>query len=564
MRVAVAAIVLGALAGPVRAELKPEQVGVIAMADSPRSQQVAQHFLQARGVPKSQLFLLQGGLVDELPRAEWNQRVRPALRQWLAAEHRAERIRCLVTTLDVPLKIGRRNEDDPISQARREFLQKAREERVREVALLLQTMDSAGAEAPAPARQLIRSDTPHRELALTLNVSLKNAQQRLANLPPEKRKEASAIMDRVILAAGGVNIILHSLTSRDRKLLDAETAQRIEFFRGNLQGLQDGLQALGQVSDSVSRDTQIMHLLQKALGVLGTVEWIDNERDQLRSNETYASFDSELSLLLLDEYPLFRWQPNLLHYNFDVAGLGRGALMVSRLAAPTPELAMKLVDAAIATEKTGLTGRVYLDARGMDYNQQRDGRGSNGEYDQSLRELAERLQRHTTLSVTLDNRAELFAPGACPEAALYCGWYSLAAYVDSFQWKPGAVAYHLASLEAQTLSTPGSKVWCNALLERGVAATLGPVYEPYLLAFPLPDDFFSLLLTGRYTLVETYYRTNPFNSWTMVLVGDPFYNPFKAHPQLTVDQLPGRMLLRMTTPTGVPVDPAAAKPAPKP
>ena len=117
----------------------------------------------------------------------------------------------------------------------------------------------------------------------------------------------------------------------------------------------------------------------------------------------------------------------------------------------------------------------------------------------------------------------------------------MARYVDAFDWKPGAVGYHLASSEASVLRKPGAKVWCNAMLEDGVCATLGPVYEPYLSAFPLPDDFFSLLLTGRHTLAEVYYRTKPFNSWVMVLVGDPLYNPFKGRPLLGDDDLPERM-----------------------
>ena len=99
----------------------------------------------------------------------------------------------------------------------------------------------------------------------------------------------------------------------------------------------------------------------------------------------------------------------------------------------------------------------------------------------------------------------------------------------------------MASSEATHLRTPGNQVWCNAMLEDGVCATLGPVAEPYLVAFPLPDDFFSLFLTGRYTLVETFYRTKRFNSWQLVLVGDPLYNPFKNHPQLGEDDLPDRL-----------------------
>ena len=216
-------------------------------------------------------------------------------------------------------------------------------------------------------------------------------------------------------------------------------------------------------------------------------------------------------------------------------------LMVSRLAAPRFELAMRLVDTAVEVESMGLSGKVYLDARGMAYNSKTDKLGSYSQYDQSLRDLAERIKNHTKLEVVLDNRPELFGPGACPDAALYCGWYSLGEYVDSFTWRPGSVGYHIASMEAQTLTTPGSKMWCNAMLERGVAATLGPVYEPKLAAFPLPDDFFSLLLTGRYSLVEVYYRTTLFSSWVMVLVGDPLYNPFKNDPQLSENDLPERL-----------------------
>ena len=88
------------------------------------------------------------------------------------------------------------------------------------------------------------------------------------------------------------------------------------------------------------------------------------------------------------------------------------------------------------------------------------------------------------------------------------------------------MAYHLASSEAATLRDPGSQVWCKRMLEEGVCATMGPVYEPYLSAFPRPNEFFAVLLQGDLTLVECYYRTKPFNSWMMTLIGDPLYRPF--------------------------------------
>src|SRR5690606_3196617 len=128
----------------------------------------------------------------------------------------------------------------------------------------------------------------------------------------------------------------------------------------------------------------------------------------------------------------------------------------------------------------------------------------------------------------------LFQAGDCPEAALYCGWYSLAKYVDAFDWAPGAVAYHLASSEATTLRKADSQVWCKRLIEDGVAATIGPVDEPYLFAFPRPEEFFALVLRGELSLVECFYQTQPFNSWRMILIGDPLYRPFKNRPMQNV------------------------------
>ena len=98
--------------------------------------------------------------------------------------------------------------------------------------------------------------------------------------------------------------------------------------------------------------------------------------------------------------------------------------------------------------------------------------------------------------------------------------------MDAFKWRPGSVAYHIASAECRTLKRKDSQVWCKRMLEEGVAATLGPVNEPYLQAFPVPDLFFTLLLDGHLTLAEVYAFSKPFWSWQMVLIGDPLYRPF--------------------------------------
>jgi uncharacterized protein (TIGR03790 family) len=130
------------------------------------------------------------------------------------------------------------------------------------------------------------------------------------------------------------------------------------------------------------------------------------------------------------------------------------------------------------------------------------------------------------MEVRIDEKSELFQPGDCPRAALYSGWYSLGHYVDAFDWVRGAVGFHMASAECSTLKQKDSQVWCKRLLEEGVAATIGPVYEPYIQGFPLPDLFFNTLTEGYLSLGESYLVSLPYLSWQMVLIGDPLYSPF--------------------------------------
>ena len=129
--------------------------------------------------------------------------------------------------------------------------------------------------------------------------------------------------------------------------------------------------------------------------------------------------------------------------------------------------------------------------------------------------------------VVLDQKQSLFPEGAGFPAALYSGWYSLGRYVDSFSWIPGSVGYHIASSECETLKKKNSTVWCKMMLEKGIAATIGPVGEPYVTAFPLPELFFDLLTDGRHNLVESYFMSLPYLSWRMILIGDPLYRPYK-------------------------------------
>ena len=242
---------------------------------------------------------------------------------------------------------------------------------------------------------------------------------------------------------------------------------------------------------------------------------------RINGKETSASVDSELSLVLFDSYDLYRWQPNILKE--EIKNQNSITLMVSRLDGPDYNKIRSLIDKAITAEKQGLKGIAYIDSRGI---KRRD---MYGHYDQSLRNLAAFLKSETDIHVVEERGTKLFSPGRCPQTAIYCGWYSVRKYVDAFDFVNGAIGYHIASFEAANLHDPNSSQWCPAMLMDGITATLGPVAEPYLHAFPEPRAFFSKLCEGD-CLVEAYYHTKPVNSWQMLLIGDPLYRPFKKFP----------------------------------
>jgi len=253
------------------------------------------------------------------------------------------------------------------------------------------------------------------------------------------------------------------------------------------------------------------------------VTQLQSRIDRIIGKETSASVDSELSMVLFGNYELYRWQPNRLMKGspyFDI-----NSLMVCRLDGPDEDIVIGLVDKAISAEQTGLRGIAYIDSRGIPRK-----RDLYGYYDQSLRDLAMLTRLRMEMPVKQEQTAQLFAPGSCPQTAIYCGWYSLRKYIDAFDFVDGAVGYHIASFEAAGLRDPNSTQWCPAMLKDGITATLGAVAEPYLHSFPPPSGFFMELYEGH-CLAEAYYRTKPFNSWQLLLVGDPLYKPFKKSSQ---------------------------------
>jgi uncharacterized protein (TIGR03790 family) len=283
---------------------------------------------------------------------------------------------------------------------------------------------------------------------------------------------------------------------------------------------------------------EVSTIIRMVKGVIGELLFWEAQHRNSKIEMTSAAVDSELTLVLVENFQHSKWLLNPFMKDYaklsGIEFIRRKTIMVGRLDASTPEMAKRMVDDAIETEKNGLIGTFYIDARGLEDEDQKD---DYGRYDEHLRRLHRIVKSKSSLPVVLDNNQKLFSEKSCTDVALYVGWYSLAKYVDSFAWKKGSVGFHIASSEASTPKRQGSQVWCKRMIEEGVAATLGPVNEPYLISFPLPDVFFPLLMTGKLTLLETYYRSTPLISWRIILIGDPLYTPFKKTPAIDLDFL---------------------------
>jgi uncharacterized protein (TIGR03790 family) len=261
-------------------------------------------------------------------------------------------------------------------------------------------------------------------------------------------------------------------------------------------------------------------------------EELDDVRARLNqlklTTDAWASVDSELTIVRAVGAPTGGWIENPFYIGFrnrPASVPKENVVMVSRLDGPTAASVKKIIDDSIIAEKTGLSGIAYFDARWP--KGPLPAKSAYQVYDRSIHQAAAQVEKSGRMPVVIDAADSLFQPGQCPEAALYCGWYSLATYVDAFDWQPGAVGFHIASSECTTLKKENSQVWCKRMIEKGVCATIGPVGEPYVQAFPMPELFFGFLTEGVLSLAECYMVSLPFLSWKMVLIGDPLYHPFK-------------------------------------
>lgn len=246
-----------------------------------------------------------------------------------------------------------------------------------------------------------------------------------------------------------------------------------------------------------------------------------NTRQFNQQNE--ASLDSELSLMGVADYPIGGIVPNPC-FNQEVSAATNPAnfmLMVGRLDAHTYDHCTRIILDSLDVEKEGLWGTTYLDLCL---------KPSYKMGDDWIDAIAKASINSATPTI-VDRMSNTYVTNyPMNYAAVYFGWYSHnrdGPFLNpEMRFQKGAIAVHLHSFSAVQMLDP-TKNWSAALIDRGAAATLGNVYEPYLGLSHQFHIFYDRLLKG-YSLVEAGYMSINVLSWQNVVIGDPLYTPFKT------------------------------------
>ena len=289
--------------------------------------------------------------------------------------------------------------------------------------------------------------------------------------------------------------------------------------------------------DAESRD-HLREAVRRSAGIVVYAQLLQDQIEYLVTPATGSAVDSELACVWWPPlYVAEQWRTNPLSIHLRATKAPR-TMMVVRIDAPTFSIAKDIITNSIAVEKDGLKGKLVVDARGIEPNDKNGNINAFGMFDERLRTLANLIRQKTGVEVMLDNNAAVLGANSASDVALYCGWYSVHNYVPGMKFVRGAVGYHVASFELLSMRDPHDPGWVRGLLFGGVVGTIGSVAEPYLHSFPLPEEFFPLLMTGKMTLAEAYWKTTPCVSWMQCCIGDPLYNPYAKNPAIKVEDLP--------------------------
>ncbi len=530
--------------------LEPDEIALVVNSAEPAGKELAAFYAVQRHIPENRILELDNiPKTDEMTTREYEELVVPQVREFLKSGHLTTKVKCLVLFYGVPLRIGTR-----VNSA----------EEGKELIELRQTLVSLPEKVRPPvqaveaiALKLDPTFVPNGsegnldDLRRRFVVAAQSISQQITTIPNGQTKDRItadfyAAATPLMGQGAAIKKIAFDLTAKGTtKPSDMEpvTTMSTEYNKTIAEAGR-----LEQMFYDGAARAKLRDLSLSSLGLLPYMQLMKDQVDYLDPAQSSASVDSEMLTCEWTVYPHKAWMMNPLFYQSRMQ-VHQPTLMIARLDAPTPELVKSMITTSVKTEQQGLTGGVVLDSLGVKAGEEKPEQKGYGMYDQYLRNLDQLLRGSTKLQVTLDEKPEVMPAGSVSDVALYCGWHSARNYIPSCKLNPGAVGYHIASYELISLRGPNETGWVHGLVTDGICGTLGSVAEPFLGAFPRPDDFFPLVLTGKLPMAEVYWKTVPWASWMMSYVGDPLYTPYLKNPQLQRSDLPFRLRILLDKPT---------------
>lgn len=510
--------------------LTPDQIALIVNGAEPRGMELARFYAAQRGISPDRIIVLDLPLTEEMTFDRYERSVTPVVRQFLRDHQLEQQIRCLVTFFGVPIRISARVNAlrDTIELNR---LRDLNGRTMSKIVALVPQLESAAAAANS-AFKPVSAEQSLDGLARRATTAGQTIEAAIAAADPQTKQRLTATLTQLV------------------GQLNAPVPLETDFAPATT--LPTGFNLTDHPFDPNARAT--LRDLARRSGLFSYARTLQSQIDYFATDATSSAFDNELTLLWWPSYSRVQWVANALNWRYR-ALRAPPTMMVMRLDAPTPELAHNLIVNTMATEAEGLNGRLVVDSRGLATHDPAGKEDPFGMFDERMRTLAKLVREKSSLPVTLDEQPNVLSPNSVQDVGLYCGWYSVSNYVPGMKFNRGAVGYHVASFEMVSLHGLPASGWVRGLLQDGVVGTVGPVAEPFLHSFPLPEEFFPLLLTGKMTLAEVYWSTTPLASWMQSFIGDPLYKPYAKHPVLKVEDLPP-MLQTIFSPANIQAPPS--------
>lgn len=529
--------------------LRPSQIAIIVNGNNAASYKVGEYYAKARHIPLTNLIALNlPRQVQVITAPFYDTRVASAIRQVLTERHLREQIRCLVTTYGIPLKVGPQTPTFANMAEVRHLRQQIIAGRLQLLAGIQELTHIDGLPVTpykVPPNLTSLGGGKQRSAAFAAVQSFRGAIVQASNFFDAHPGQKTPADNRSLLAqlrhGLGLGVMANLIHAHGTSI---QAMEMKDFLRHEKKAT---LRALAKYEMlkvhrylAVNRKA-MRHLKRRYFGISGEVMEDIAQITYLLRVHSKSSLDSDLMMLWYGRVYHAGWCQNpiaLSNWHAALAALHPRIMMVSRIDGLSPQMVEAMIARGLRVQALGLRGKVYIDARGL------HGTDPYSDFDRLLRHTAAMLKRDATIPVVLNDVPALFKRSQSPKCAVYCGWYSVHHFVNCCQWVPGFVGYHVASFELDSLHNPSDTAWCINLLKHKACGTSGPVWEPYLFSFPQPNEFFPLLLSGKFPQIEVYSLSTPAMGWRQAYVGDPLYNPFQHDPRFRKKYLRRSHLLR--------------------